>query len=299
MKAFGSIALLLALAASAREVHAQSPKGPGDYIGEASQRLGDMIEGASRADYGLYLDSFLLGGSFVKLNQGNWVKIAEVDLERANSYIFLAAGDGDALDVDVQVLDPNGNMVAQDVTNNVTASAEYSPAVSGRYALRLRLAASRGNFPCYCMAAMLRKGTGDKRLLTSKGASGYINQAAGRLGRMIDNSTRAGYRPAADALLLTGAELRQSKTDWIELGTVDLDPNCTYIVMGAGDADATDVDIQIQSPDRTVVAKDDSTNVDATVEYRPPARGRYTIRMRLFASQRDLPCYCIAAVLFK
>ena len=116
---------------------------------------------------------------------------------------------------------------------------------------------------------------------------------------MIDNSTRAGYRPTADSLLLAGAELKQSKTEWIEVGTVDLDSNCTYIVMGAGDKDATDVDIQIRDSNQNVVAKDDTTNVEATVEYRPPVRGRYTIRMRLFGSQRDLPCYCIAAVLCK
>ena len=150
MKTFGSITLVLALAVSVHEVHAQSAKGPGAYIGEASQRLGEMIEVASRADYGLTLDSFLLGGSFVRLNQGNWVKIAEVDLVRDDAYLFLASGDGDALDVDVQVLDANGNKVAEDVTPNVTASAEYRPSASGRYALRIRLTASKGNFPCYC-----------------------------------------------------------------------------------------------------------------------------------------------------
>jgi hypothetical protein len=129
--------------------------------------------------------------------------------------------------------------------------------------------------------------------------SKYINEASDRVGKMVDNAARQGYRVRTNSFFMGGALLQQGKETWVALGTVDLEQNRPYIFLAAGDADSRDVDIQILGPNGDVVAKDDSTAVEASCEYRPTMRGRYTIRMRLYASDNNVACYCIAAMLCK
>jgi hypothetical protein len=116
---------------------------------------------------------------------------------------------------------------------------------------------------------------------------------------MVDASIRSGYRVNGNSFFMGGALLKQSQQNWVGLATVDLDPARSYVFLAAGDGDATDVDIQIVNSSGAVVAQDATANVEATVEYRPNVGGRYTIRMRLYASQGNAPCYCIAAMLGK
>jgi hypothetical protein len=151
-------------------------------------------------------------------------------------------------------------------------------------------------FAVACVAA-LALSAGAARAQNTPGK--YIGEASTRLAKMIDNASGTGYKIRGNAFFMGGALLQQSKDNWIPLGTVELDQDRPYVFLAAGDADATDVDIQILGPNGDVVAKDDSTNVEATVEYRPTTRGRYTIRMRLYASQNSVSCYCFAAMLCK
>jgi hypothetical protein len=55
----------------------------------------------------------------------------------------------------------------------------------------------------------------------------------------------------------------------------------------------------VQDATGKTVASDTLTDPEATVEYTPQAAGRYTVRIRLYASDKNLPCVCLGLVMSK
>ena len=43
-----------------------------------------------------------------------------------------------------------------------------------------------------------------------------------------------------------------------------------------------------------VVARDVKVDPEAVVDFTPSASGRYTVRIRLFDSDNNVPCFCVA-----
>jgi hypothetical protein len=70
-----------------------------------------------------------------------------------------------------------------------------------------------------------------------------------------------------------------------------------YRFIAAGDADARDVDLEVQDANGKVVAKDVRTDPEAIVEFTPQNTGRYLVRIRLYASDNHLPCFCLGVVM--
>src|SRR5205823_4034770 len=73
-------------------------------------------------------------------------------------YLFLGAGDLDALDVDLVITDDQGKTVAEDVREAADAVVTFTPTKAGRYTMELILFKSKKNLPCVCAATILRKG---------------------------------------------------------------------------------------------------------------------------------------------
>src|SRR5262245_7781912 len=76
-------------------------KAPGKYVKDASDRLAKMIDTAAADHYEFPLNSFSYGGAFLKKDANAWVPIFTVQLLAGRSYIFLAAGDTDTRDLDM------------------------------------------------------------------------------------------------------------------------------------------------------------------------------------------------------
>src|SRR4051812_18690224 len=96
--AVGVAALCLPNAVGAQE-------GQGKFITEASSRLTRLIAAANKQGYNLPDNTFSVGGGWLKQGKGTWVPLFTVPLEQGKSYRFLAAGDMDAKDVDIEVQD--------------------------------------------------------------------------------------------------------------------------------------------------------------------------------------------------
>ncbi len=128
----------------------------GVYVAQASQRLIKLIDKANGDGYKLQDNKLSIGGGWMR--QGNdWVKLYSIVLEKGTPYRFLAAGDADAQDVDLQVLDSNGKVVAEDTKNDPEAVVDFTPAASQQYQVRVRLYASRDNLPCVCLGIVMSK----------------------------------------------------------------------------------------------------------------------------------------------
>lgn len=136
---------------------AATPADQGKYITSASARLTKLIDLSNTLGYKLKNDSFSIGGGWLKQGAGNWVNLYTITLTKGNDYRFLAAGDQDSKDVDLQIVNESGTVVASDTAVSNEAIVGFRPAATARYTVRLRLYASRDNVPCVCLGIMLVK----------------------------------------------------------------------------------------------------------------------------------------------
>jgi len=151
----------LVCVASVVGVLATSSRAPaqeqGKYVTEATVRLIKLMNAANKQGYALKEDDFSIGGGWLKQSTEKWIPLYTIQLQEGKKYRFLAAGDADAKDVDIEVQDSDGKVVAQDVKTDPEASVDFSPTRTGRYLVRIRLYASDMNQPCACLAVVMTK----------------------------------------------------------------------------------------------------------------------------------------------
>jgi hypothetical protein len=154
--AVATLACLLVVSGAPNRASAQNVK-QGQYITEASALLIKLINQANADGYKMLDNSFSIGGGWLTQGANNWVGLFTLELRAGRSYRFLGAGDADATDLDLQVVNPNGQKVAEDVGTEPDAIVNYRPTVTGRYLVRIRLYASKENLPCACLAIVVEK----------------------------------------------------------------------------------------------------------------------------------------------
>lgn len=71
------------------------------------------------------------------------------DLVRDYAYAFLGACDEDCRDMDIQVYDPAGNKVTEDLRADDSPEVRLLAAQSGRYTVRTRIPKCHAPFGCY------------------------------------------------------------------------------------------------------------------------------------------------------
>jgi hypothetical protein len=162
------------------------------------------------------------------------------------------------------------------------------------------LCSSSGRFALVVfLASVLGLAVSEQRASAQQGQGVYVTQASARLTKLINSANKAKYKLSDNSFSIGGGWLKQSKTAWVPLFTVELKAGREYRFLAAGDNDARDVDLDIRDPDGTTVAVDDKTDPEAVVNYRPTNSGIYTVRLRLYESQDNLPCVCLAIMMVK
>jgi hypothetical protein len=138
--------------------NAGAQEGQGKYLTEATVRLTKLIDAANKDGFSLQDNSFSMGGGWLKKSK-EWVGLYTVELKQGTAYRILAAGDADAKDVDVQLVDATDptKLLKEDVDTSANASIEYTPAKTGRFLVRVRLYDSAGDLPCVCLAVVMTK----------------------------------------------------------------------------------------------------------------------------------------------
>jgi len=265
----------------------------GKYVEQASANLVKLINSANADGYRLRENSLSIGGGWLKQSTSEWIKIFTVPLKPNTSFRVLAAGDSDAKDVDVEVLDANGKVMAKDGKSDPTAVADFTTGKKGgEYTVRIRLYASRSNVPCVCMAIVMTQGK-------SNAQGKYVEQAASTLVKLINAANADGYKLRDNKLSIGGGWLKQSTSEWIRTYSTPLKANTGYRFLAAGDKDAKDVDVEVTNSGGKVVAVDGKVDPTAVANYKTGKGGEYTIRVRLYGSQSNLPCVCLAISLTK
>jgi len=114
----------------------------GKYVEQAGKRLVKLIDDANGQGFRLATNKFSIGGGW--LNQStDWMPLFKIKLEAGKKYRFLGAGDDDAMDVDVRVMDPAGTQVAVDGSLAKTASVDWTATKSLAYTVEARVFKSR------------------------------------------------------------------------------------------------------------------------------------------------------------
>jgi len=135
---------------------ATAQQGQGKYVVQATERLANLIGKGNADKYKLTTNRFSLGGGW--LNQGTkWESLFSITLEAGKQYRLLAAGDNDAEDVDLQILDPAGTVMKKDVKRDPTAVVDFTPAKTLRYLIQVRVFASIKNRPSFTVATVMAK----------------------------------------------------------------------------------------------------------------------------------------------
>jgi len=266
----------------------------GKYVEQASANLVKLINAANADGYRLRENSLSIGGGWLKQSTSDWIKIFTIPLKPNTSYRVLAAGDNDAKDVDVEVTNSAGKIVAIDGKVDPTAVASWTTKKGGDHTVRIRLYASKNNVPCVCMAIVLTQG--------KSGSQGkYVEQASAHLIKLINAANASGYKLRDNKLSIGGGWLKQNTSDWIRIFPTPLKASTDYRFLAAGDNDAKDVDVEVTNSAGKVVAIDGKTDPTAVANYNVGKKGagEYVVRIRLYASQSNVPCVCMAIVLTK
>jgi len=134
-----------------------SAQAQGKFVTQAAERLHKAIDRANSNGYSLHDNAFSIGGGWLKQSKKNWILLFTKTLKAGQPYKILAAGDSDARDVDVEIIDEDGKVVAKDADLDATAVVNFTPKTSGKYQVRVRLYDSRSNVPCVCLAIIMTK----------------------------------------------------------------------------------------------------------------------------------------------
>lgn len=154
--ALGAVAMFsMALLLPGRTAQAQQGAGQGQYLTEASARLGKLIGRANQDGYIFYDNQFSVGGGWLKQGENNWVNLYTVTLQAGKRYRLMAAGDADARDVDLEIKDLKGRQHAIDQDTASEAVINFTPDTTQKYLIRVRLYASDRNQPCMCLAIVM------------------------------------------------------------------------------------------------------------------------------------------------
>lgn len=195
-------------------------------------------------------------------------------LESDREYVFIASGDTDAKDVDLEILDAAENRVAGDTLTARDATVRYRPASSGQYRIRVRLYDAER--PAYCAFAVLREQGWTIPQGNLDAASDQFFERGEEVARVMgtlgaDTDFVGQGNAAVHGVLL---ERGQSITlDSLYLGS---DP---VMAFAAGDTQVRDIDLHLLDVDGNVVASDTEPDAAPIVVNASGPEGRYSLRV--------------------
>ncbi|HQY64280.1 MAG TPA: hypothetical protein PK141_22935, partial [Polyangiaceae bacterium] len=225
---------------------------PGKYMTEA---VGLVAGAASRLDarsnYGFSVEHSAILGAFVR--QGQKISMRQSFL-KAHEYVLLGGGSSGAEDVDLAIVDANGNPVAADISADATPVVKFRPPADGTYEIRLVLSKSRtgGNFVA---VATMRTG----------GYSVPRDTIVASFSKALNGATRVAGN---DAIRARGGLVFHEEQNWSFYATV-LKPRektafsglrfvkSPTIVLAGGDTHSTNIDLAVEDMNtQAMVAKD-------------------------------------------
>lgn len=246
------------------------------YLSQAFIRVTDSASGAAKLGNFGYDDGISILAAWVDCRDS---VMYYVPLTKGVNYMFVAGGDNDSQDVNLEIQNADGKTVASE--NRVAADAmlTLTAPTTDWYTLKLTLAKSRANLPCVCVACILKE---DGHQVPLK----QLDDSADRLMKLFTETDkllqkenkRLEFRRARNQWGLYGSVLAQGQK--ISVTNLDLGAG-RRLFLGLGDKNTEDVDLFILDAKGNVAAADQKANSEAIIGF-TPANERYGLRMLNF-----------------
>jgi len=246
----------------------------------AARSVGDVTE------YGYtpgtcFLAAFIQPRGAVSMN---------VPMEAGKSYVFLGGGSKDADDVDIEILDSRGKVVAKDDDVDPTPVVRFTPPRAGKYTLRLTL--FKADSACFCAVAILQRGGYDIPIRNLADATndliGFCNDVW-RSGKI-----RMKFHDSDNQWAIYGSIIKEGTN----VSITNLHPGeGTVAVIAAGDGIAEDIDVAVLDENNRVIKEDTRDDASAVVVCHTDADTSYGIRTQLSKSRKKGASFVLTAVL--
>ncbi len=209
--------------------------------------------------------------------------------EAGRTYALCAGGDEDATDVDLEVLDSEGNVVVKDTSVDRGAAFLFTPLRSGKYSLRVTLYGSKRE--AFCAFAIMQRGGCDVPIvnLTTAGdgfltlCRSVLTVRGGKLGFLTESNQAALF-----GVILRGG--RGTEVTDVRMGAG------TRLVLGAGDTQAQDLDIKVHTMGGSLVAEDVETDATPVNIFSTSSHESYKVTLQN-AAQRENAVFAVFGVL--
>ena len=259
--------------------------GGGTVTGTAS---GTPLELLNQVDRHLTQRGFQRVGPAVRnanMMTGQMVAYA-INATPGQCYVALALG-ADATDLNMVVLDPQGRQVDYNVAPDTRPWVRTCPASGGRYIARLQMASGAGEY----YYALYQGGNGDPALTALLGgATAQTQTQTATLEPEVQNRLAA-----IDQRLSGNRFTRVGPPQGIHASAsqdynrnLNLQQGVCYTFASLGGRGAEDTDIYIHNPEGETLADERSTDLDAVVEFCPPATGPYVLRANMYRGDGNL-----------
>jgi hypothetical protein len=281
------VALLTVVLWPCAVARAQEPWRPGVYMKEAV--AGVMSSARTIADLGEfgYVSGTCFLGAYL---EPRGFSSMTVPMEEGVTYLILGGGDSDARDVDIQLVDSRGQVVAKDDDADATPLVEFTPPFAGKYTIRLTLfAADRGSF---CATAILRRNGYDVPVRNLVDATVHLIAQCEAVWRAVPG--QVGFHVSENQWAVYGAILEQEGSTTI----TNMDPGTRRLAfVSAGDDIAEDIDLWLLDAIDRTLAEDIDADPRPVIVHNTRAGANYGVRTKVARSQRQGASLVLTAVL--
>jgi hypothetical protein len=264
-------AVALGLTVPVGSAAAQDNWVPGKRFTESSTRvLGSIQKITETTKYG-YVDGICFLSGF--LHKGQDVKFTR-DFEAGVKYAVVGGGDNGTKDLDVYILDENGNEVAKDALADNIPIVEFTPRRSARYTIRVVMYDSGPN-----------GGFGTVGVLKVGGYEVPIRNQATALANLVSQANSVDRQVKEQVYFSSGGN------QWAVFGSIipsGSDLTINNITPGdgrrvwvtGGDTTVDDVDLYLSDSNGRLLVKDEDDDARPLLDYRTKLDQRYSVRIK-------------------
>jgi hypothetical protein len=253
--------------------------GSSDFDQQVINQLNTMESNASGM-------SRLFRSPIFRLNEGA-TQDYPVAMRSGQSYMIGGVCDNDCPDLDIKLLDPSGNEVAEDTATDSVPIVNHSPSKSGTYIVRVVM------YDCNqapCSAGLTVMGTGGGAAVRAPDTS--VNQAApasGQYDAQVNSQLDSFENGQSRAVRLFRSPIFRLNEGADRDFVVTLIAGVNYKIAGVCDNDCPDLDIKLMDQSGNTLASDALTDSLPIVDFRPTRGGAYRVRMVMYDCN-NAPC---------
>jgi hypothetical protein len=223
--------------------------------------------------------SRLFRSPIFRLNEGA-TQDYPIAMTSGQRYMIGGVCDNDCPDLDIKLIDPSGNEVAEDTEVDSVPIVNHSPSKSGTYTVRVVM------YDCNaapCSAGLTIMGTGGAAAVRAPDTS--VNRpaaGAGQYDAQVNAQLDSFEQGQTSAVRLFRSPIFRLNEGADRDFVVTLIAGVNYKIAGVCDNDCPDLDIKLMDQSGNTLASDSLEDSLPIVDFRPTRGGAYRVRMVMF-----------------